>query len=55
MKIALDAYGTDSGPEVVMEGARLAAADGVLVRVFGPSSLIASDGVEVVPTEELDR
>ena len=49
MKIALDAYGTDSGPEVVMEGARLAAADGVLVRVFGPSSLIASDGVEVVP------
>ena len=50
MKIALDAYGTDSGPEVVMEGARIAAADGIVVRVFGPASLEASDGVEVVPT-----
>ncbi len=50
MKIALDAYGTDTGPEVVMEGARLAAADGIMVRVFGPASLEPSDGVEVVPT-----
>ena len=33
-----------------MEGARIAAADGILVRVFGPASLIGSDGVEVVPT-----
>ncbi len=49
MKIALDAYGTDTGPEVVMEGARIAAADGILVRVFGPASLEGTDGVEVVP------
>ena len=50
MKIALDAYGTDTGPEVVMEGARIAAADGILVRIFGPASLEGTDGVEVVPT-----
>ena len=50
MKIALDAYGTDSGPEAVMEGARIAAADGIVVRVFGPASLEGSDGVEVVHT-----
>jgi phosphate acyltransferase len=50
LKIALDAYGTDSGPEVVMEGARIAAADGIVVRVFGPASLEGTDGVEVVPT-----
>jgi glycerol-3-phosphate acyltransferase PlsX len=50
LKIALDAYGTDSGPEAVMEGARIAAADGIVVRVFGPASLEGSDGVEVVHT-----
>ena len=50
--VALDAHGTDSGPEVVIEGARLAAADGIAVRVFGPASLRPSEGVEVVPTED---
>src|SRR5687768_3824184 len=53
MPIALDGYGADGGPELVMEGAGLAAADGVAVRVFGPGTLDASDGVEVEPTEEL--
>ena len=33
------AHGADGGPEVVLEGARLAAADGIAVRVFGPSSV----------------
>ena len=52
LPVALDAHGTDSGPEVVLEGARLAAADGIAVRVFGPATLSSSDGVEVVPTED---
>jgi glycerol-3-phosphate acyltransferase PlsX len=35
----------------VLEGAGLAAADGIAVRVFGPASLEESEGVEVEPTE----
>ena len=50
--VALDAYGADGGPELVMEGARLAAADGIPVRVFGPGSLEAPDGVELEPTTD---
>ena len=52
LPVALDARGTDSGPEVVLEGAKLAAADGIAVRVFGPPSLQSSEGVEVVLAEE---
>ena len=50
--VALDAYGADGGPELVLEGARLAAAGGVPVRVFGPPSLSAFDGLELQPTTE---
>jgi phosphate acyltransferase len=50
--VALDAYGADGGPELVLEGARLAAAEGISVRIFGPSSLSAGPGVEVEPTTE---
>jgi glycerol-3-phosphate acyltransferase PlsX len=50
--VALDAYGADGGPDLVLEGARLAAADGIPVRIFGPSGLAASDGIEVDPTTE---
>jgi phosphate acyltransferase len=50
--VALDGYGTDAGPEVVVEGARLAAADGIPVRIFGPSSLETSSGVEIDPTTD---
>jgi phosphate acyltransferase len=50
--VALDAYGADGGPDLVLEGARLAAADGIPVRIFGPSGLAGSDGVEVDPTTE---
>jgi glycerol-3-phosphate acyltransferase PlsX len=49
--IALDAFGTDRGPAVIVEGARAAAADGIGVRVFGPqgelSELEAVEGIEV--------
>ncbi len=53
--VALDGYGAEQGFEVLAEGAKLAAADGIRVRVFGPeASLDLGDveGVEVVPTEE---
>ena len=50
--VALDGYGTDAGPEVVAEGARLAAGDGIGVRIFGPSSVTTSAGVALDPTTE---
>ena len=33
--VALDGFGADAGPEVILEGARLAAGDGIAVRIFG--------------------
>jgi phosphate acyltransferase len=53
--VALDGYGAEQGFEVLGEGARLAAADGIRVRVFGPErglGLDGVDGIEVVPTGE---
>jgi phosphate acyltransferase len=52
LPVALDAYGADGGPELVLEGARLAAADGISIRVFGPASLEASEGIELESTTE---
>lgn len=53
--IALDGYGAEQGFDVLAEGARLAAADGIGVRVFGPQralGLSGADGVEVIDTTE---
>ena len=53
--IALDGYGAEQGFDVLAEGARRAAADGIGVRVFGPErslGLDGVDGIEVVPTTE---
>jgi len=53
--VALDGYGAEQGFDVLAEGARLAAADGVGVRVFGPEralGLEGVEGVEVVPTSQ---
>jgi glycerol-3-phosphate acyltransferase PlsX len=52
LPVALDAYGADAGPELVLEGARLAAADGIPVRIFGPAGLEVGEGVELDPTVE---
>src|SRR5215211_1309979 len=52
LPVALDAYGADGGPELVLQGARLAAADGILVRLFGPASLDLPAEVELDPTSE---
>lgn len=53
--VALDGFGAERGFEVLAEGARMAAADGIRVRVFGPErglDLGAAEGVELVPTAE---
>jgi phosphate acyltransferase len=53
--VALDGFGAEQGFGVVAEGVRLAAADGVRVRVFGPPGelgLGGVDGVEVIPTAD---
>jgi len=53
--VALDGYGAEQGFDVLARGANLAAADGIGVRVFGPSSelgLDGAEGIEVVETAE---
>lgn len=53
--VALDGFGAERGFDVLSEGARLAAADGIGLRVFGPPEELGLDGVEgveVVPTSE---
>src|SRR4051795_11040784 len=50
--VALDGYGTDAGPDVVVEGAKIAAGDGIAVRVFGPASLDPPSGVELDPISD---
>lgn len=53
--VALDGFGAERGFDVLAAGARLAAADGIQVRVFGPPDelgLEGADGIEVVATED---
>jgi glycerol-3-phosphate acyltransferase PlsX len=53
--VALDGYGAEQGFDVLAEGVRLAAEDGIRVRVFGSPAeldLEGVEGVEVVPTQE---
>ena len=53
--VALDGFGAEQGFDVLAEGARMAAADGIRLRVFGPAGQLGLDGVdgiEVVPTTE---
>ncbi len=50
--VALDGRGAERGPEVIVAGAKAAAADGIRVRVFGDpaalSGLDGTDGTEIV-------
>ena len=51
--VALDGFGAEQGFEVLAQGARVAAADGIYLRVFGPPEELGLDdvaGIEVVPT-----
>jgi glycerol-3-phosphate acyltransferase PlsX len=53
--VALDGFGAEQGFDVLAEGARMAAADGIAIRVFGPERGLGLDGVEgieVIPTAE---
>ena len=55
MTVALDGFGAEHGFDVLAQGARLAAADGIRLRVFGPPEelgLDGVDGIEVVPSGE---
>jgi phosphate acyltransferase len=53
--VALDGYGAEQGYDVLAQGAGLAAADGIGVRVFGPRRALGLDGaegIEVIDTAE---
>jgi glycerol-3-phosphate acyltransferase PlsX len=50
--VALDLQGADGGAELVLSGARIAAAEGIPVRAFGPAGLEAGDGVELIAAED---
>src|SRR5262249_23286623 len=53
--VALDGFGAGRGFQRRAEAARAAAADGIAVRVFGPSGelgLEGADGIEVIDTAE---
>ncbi len=53
--VALDGLGVESGFDVLTEGIRLARADGIGLRVFGPRSeidLTGLDGVEVIDSTD---
>ncbi|MGE5281914.1 MAG: phosphate acyltransferase PlsX [Chloroflexota bacterium] len=53
--VALDGFGAEQGFDVLAEGARMAAADGIRLRVFGsPAELSFEglDGIELIPTDE---
>ncbi|HMJ73150.1 MAG TPA: phosphate acyltransferase PlsX [Solirubrobacterales bacterium] len=53
--VALDGFGAEQGFGVLAQGARMATADGIRIRVFGPPEelgLDGVDGIEVTPTSE---
>ena len=53
--VALDGFGAERGFDVLAEGTRRAAGDGIAVRVFGPVGRLElqdTPGVEVIPTSE---
>jgi phosphate acyltransferase len=53
--VALDGFGAEQGFDALAEGVRMAAADGIRLRVFGPPRELGLDGVEgveVVPSAE---
>jgi phosphate acyltransferase len=53
--VALDGFGAEQGFGTLARGARVAAADGIRLRVFGPAEELGlgdTDGIEVVPTSQ---
>jgi glycerol-3-phosphate acyltransferase PlsX len=52
IRVAVDAMGSDRGPEAVVEGARTAASEEIVPIVFGAADLDAG-GLELVPTTQV--
>jgi glycerol-3-phosphate acyltransferase PlsX len=53
--VALDGFGAEQGFDALAEGARLAAAEGIRIRVFGPERALGlggAEGIEVVQTSD---
>ncbi len=53
--VALDGFGAERGFDVLAEGARMAAGDGIHLRIFGPPNELGLDGaggIEVISTSE---
>jgi phosphate acyltransferase len=53
--VALDGFGAEQGFEVLAQGARAAASDGIRLRIFGPPEELGLNdvaGIEIVPTSE---
>jgi glycerol-3-phosphate acyltransferase PlsX len=53
--VALDGFGAEQGFPTLAQGARVAAADGIRLRVFGPADelgLDGAEGIEVIATSE---
>lgn len=53
--VAVDGHGAERGPDVLAEGVRMAAADGIAIRVFGSAEKLNLDripGVEVIDCPE---
>jgi phosphate acyltransferase len=52
IRVAVDAMGSDRGPDAVLEGARAAASDTVVPVIFGAADL-DTGGLELVPTTQV--
>src|SRR5260221_4793876 len=53
--VALDGFGAEQGFGALADGPKLAGADGIQLRIFGPPEelgLERADGIEVIPTSE---
>ncbi len=53
LPVAVDAMGGDNAPEVLVEGARLAAGAGLEVVLVGPPEQLSASGLEVISAREV--
>ncbi|MCY3662636.1 MAG: phosphate acyltransferase PlsX [bacterium] len=53
LPVAVDAMGGDNAPEAIVEGARMAAGEGLGVVLVGPPEQLDGSGLEVIPAHEV--
>ena len=53
LPVAVDAMGGDNAPEAIIEGARMAAAEGLGVVLVGPPEQLDGSGLDVIPAREV--